>query len=81
MIFKPIALLRMLFVVLLLVLGIAGCNDGECDAEYDTCLSRMEGTASKYTYEETCRYPSMNRGDQKIFCDCEDAYQKCTRQN
>ncbi len=57
--------------------GISGCED--CDREYQACISELNGSVGQFTFEETCRYPSMNRGDAKLFCDCEDQRAECRK--
>jgi len=62
-------------VVAVIVSGISGCVD--CDREYQACLNRIDGNVAQFTAEETCKYPSMNRGAEKEFCDCEAELAAC----
>lgn len=62
----------------MLISGIASCSE-DCDREYQACLNRIGGNVAQFTYEETCKYPSMNRGDEKRFCDCEAQRDDCMK--
>ena len=62
----------------MLMSGIAGCSE-DCDREYQTCLNKIDGNVAAFSYEETCKYPSMNRGAEKLFCDCEADRDECMK--
>jgi hypothetical protein len=53
-----------------------GCSE-DCDKSRDNCLAQIKSNLADYSYDVTCRYPSMNSGDPKIFCQCMDEYEEC----
>jgi hypothetical protein len=71
-------LLRFIRLVILsaAVWALLGCTE-DCDKEYQLCLANIKGDLSSFSYEKTCRYPTMNRGDEKMFCECEDELRAC----
>ena len=61
----------------ILAAGLVGCAE-DCEKEYQLCLAQIDGSLRSYSHDKTCRYPTMNRGDEKKFCDCEEEYQSCS---
>ena len=69
----------MLTVMMLTMCFGMGCTE-DCEEEHTACLAKIKTTVSKFSYEVTCRYPSMNSGDARRYCECEDEYQECKSQ-
>ena len=59
------------------ILSGPGCSES-CEEEHTLCLSKVGTSLPDLSYDVTCRYPSMNSGDPRVFCECEDQYQACT---
>ena len=76
MIMRLFSRLILMTTMAILMAYLTGCAE-DCDKEYQVCLSKIGGSLSRYSYEKTCRYPTMNRGDEKVYCDCEEAYIEC----
>jgi len=66
----------MLVVVTAVMLSFPGCSES-CEDEHTLCLSKVGPSLTDFSYDVTCRYPSMNSGNPRVFCECEDQYQAC----
>ena len=64
---------RALLFVALALTGPAnlGCSE-DCEEEHQLCLAEITTALNKFSYEVTCRYPSMNSGDARRYCECDD---------
>lgn len=64
-------------VVLLGALSLTVGCDEDCEEQHTLCLAKIETSLDNFSYDVTCRYPSMNSGDARRYCECEDQYSKC----
>ncbi len=70
-------LIHSLMIVFTLILSLTSCSEEDCEEEHNLCLAHIKTGLDKFAYDETCRYPSMNSGDARLFCECEDEYSEC----